>query len=209
MNYLISVVLVVGANLVGGIPFGLFFVRWFAKIDVRTVGSGNIGATNVRRAASTPIAIMVLCCDLLKGVFPVMLAQAVMGQSSYGQWTTAAVSISAILGHMFPVYLGFRASGKGVATALGAFLVLAPLAVLIALLFFILLVSASRRVSIGSMGGAAVLIPAVWLINNDPAVIGAAVITVALILFRHKENIKRLMSGQEPPLDKGNRSVDN
>jgi glycerol-3-phosphate acyltransferase PlsY len=202
MNYLISFVLVAGANLVGGIPFGLLFVRWFAKIDVRTVGSGNIGATNVRRAAGTPIAIMVLCCDLLKGVFPVLLALTVMEQSSYGRWVVAVAGISAIVGHMYPVYLGFRASGKGVATALGVFLVLTPFAVLIALLFFILLVSATRRVSIGSMGGAAVLIPAVWMINNDPAVMGATLITVVLILFRHKENIKRLMAGQEPPLDK-------
>ena len=202
MNYLISIVLVVGANLVGGIPFGLLFVRWFAKIDVRTVGSGNIGATNVRRAAGTPIATMVLCCDLLKGVVPVLLAQAVMDQSSYGRWAAAAVGLSAILGHMYPVYLGFRASGKGVATTLGVFLVLAPMAVLIALLFFILLVTATRRVSIGSMGGAAVLIPAVWLTTNDPGVIGAALLIVMLILFRHTENIKRLMAGKEPPLDK-------
>lgn len=200
MNYLIPILTILVAYLVGSVPFGLLFVRWLAEKDLRTVGSGNIGATNARRAAGTPAGVMVLCCDILKGVLPVFLAQAVMADVSYGGWITAAAAVAAILGHMFPVYLKFRPSGKGVATALGIFLVISPLSAITALAVFIILTALTRRVSVGSMGGAAALAPATWLVSQDPAIASAGLAAAILIIVRHKENIRRLKQGREPSL---------
>ena len=119
------------AYLIGAIPFGLIVVRWLAHTDIRTLGSGNIGATNAARAAGIKVALMVLLCDCLKGLLPIIAARYLIAANStpYGHLILALMALSAVIGHMFPLYLSFRPSGKGVATAIGGFLALTPLAV--------------------------------------------------------------------------------
>lgn len=201
LDQLYIAMLMVSAVLLGSVPFGLIFVRWFVRQDIRTVGSGNIGATNARRAAGTPLALAVLICDVLKGMLPVLAAHWLADRfGSHGLWIVAATAQAAILGHMFPAYLKFKPSGKGVATALGAFGVLSPLAVSAALAVFLVLTATTRRTSVGSLCGAVSLAPAVWLTTHEPAFILAAALTAVLIFIRHKDNIRRLIQGREPTL---------
>jgi glycerol-3-phosphate acyltransferase PlsY len=203
MASLISIpLLLAGAYLLGAIPFALILVRLFSSVDVREVGSGNIGATNARRAAGTPVAVAVLICDLLKGMLPVLAARWWLMDYPHGPWYAAAAAMAAVLGHMFPIYLKFKPSGKGVATTLGAFLVLAPLATATALAVFLLMTAITRRVSVGSLAGAVSLVPAAWLTTHEPAATMAGVVVAALIVIRHKENIDRLRQGREPTLDR-------
>lgn len=194
------VLLLTGAYLLGAIPFALILVRLFSRVDVREVGSGNIGATNARRAAGTTVAVAVLILDLLKGALPVIAAQWWLRTHPHGTWYAAATAIAAILGHMFPIYLKFKPSGKGVATTLGAFLVLTPLATFSALAVFLLMTAITRRVSVGSLTGVASLVPAAWLITHEPAATTAAFMAAVMIIIRHRENIERLRQGREPTL---------
>lgn len=200
LNQLYLAILIISAFLLGSIPFGLLFVFWIARKDIRTVGSGNIGATNVRRVAGTPVALVVLICDVLKGALPVLAAGWLTDHAGYGAWVSAVTAQAAVLGHMFPAYLKFKPSGKGVATALGAFGMLSPTAVSAALGIFIVLATTTRRTSVGSLAGAASLTPAVWLTTHQPAFTLAAVVTTVLIFLRHKDNIRRLLQGREPTL---------
>jgi len=197
-TYLIMTAIPLGAYLLGAVPFGLLIVLGLTRTDIRQMGSGNIGATNVRRAAGTPWAVVALICDVLKGLLPT-LAALLISNAQY-QWLPAIAALSAVLGHMYPIYLRFKPSGKGVATTLGCLLVLAPWACLLIVLGFILSVYWSRRVSIGSITGALLLPPAAWFTTHDPAVTAVAVIMMVLILLRHKENFQRLAAGKEPTL---------
>jgi glycerol-3-phosphate acyltransferase PlsY len=201
LNQLYLAILIISAVLLGSIPFGLLFVRWIARRDIRTVGSGNIGATNVRRVAGTPLALVVLICDVLKGALPVIAAGWLTDHYGYGTWVAAVAALAAVLGHMFPAYLKFKPSGKGVATALGAFAIISPTAVSAGLGIFILLAAITRRTSVGSLAGVATLTPAVWLTTHQPAFTLAAAVTTVLIFLRHKDNIRRLLQGREPTLD--------
>ena len=190
----------VAAYLLGSIPVGLLLVRWRMRKDVRGTGSGNIGATNVWRTAGKGLAIATLVGDALKGALPCLAALWLAGRAfpMLPSWYGVVVGAAAVAGHMFPLYLGFRASGKGVATAAGVFSVLAPLACGIAFSVFILLALVTRRVSIGSLIGALVLPPALWFTTRDPYLAGGGTLIMLMILARHRDNIQRLRQGKEP-----------
>jgi acyl phosphate:glycerol-3-phosphate acyltransferase len=187
--------------LLGSIPFGYLLVRIFRGEDVRQSGSGNIGATNVSRT-SPALGAATLLLDALKGTMAVVLSYIVADHIVAGPPTFEQLAVGAlfaVLGHVFPVWLKFR-GGKGVATGMGAFLLLAPKAVLIAVGIFIAVVAISRYVSLGSIVAVAVLPLMAWLIGEfqvSPA--GLALITLAslIILVKHRENLRRLMAGSE------------
>jgi acyl phosphate:glycerol-3-phosphate acyltransferase len=186
----------------GSIPFGLIVVRALLGLDIRTLGSGNIGATNVLRIAGRKAGLLVLASDILKGLLPVLAVSFFYPRSSPAawSWTAGAVALAAVAGHIYPVYLRFKPSGKGVATALGAYICLAPSACAIALAVFAGLVALTRRVSAGSLGAALVLPAAAWMAGCGPGITLSALAAVGLILLRHKDNIHRLRQGKEPPL---------
>src|SRR6202030_1632949 len=187
------------AYLLGSIPFGVLFTRLFGGGDVRKVGSGNIGATNVARAAGPVPAILTLLCDFAKGAAPVWLAGRLSNESA--TWMMIA-ALAALLGHCFPVWLKFR-GGKGVATAAGVFLILSPLALLGSVMVFILVVAFWRYVSLASISAAAsmpLLVYLLWAPHHAPplAVTFGALAAAVLIIYKHDANIQRLVEGEEP-----------
>jgi len=186
------------AYFLGSIPFGLILTRVFGGGDVREVGSGNIGATNVVRAAGLSAGLFTLLLDAAKGAGAVLLAETLSNDSA--TWMIAA--IAALVGHCFPVWLKFR-GGKGVATAVGAFLVLSPLACLAAVILFLLVVVFWRYVSLGSISAAAampLLIYFLWAPRHAPslAVTMGTFAAALLIIYKHRGNLRRLMEGVEP-----------
>ena len=194
------------AYLLGSIPFGYLLVRLRGGGDVRETGSGGTGATNVTRRAGKGAGVLTLLLDALKGVAAVLVARLLLGATPGADWWACAAAVAAVLGHVFPVWLGFR-GGKGVATGLGVFLVLAPLATLCSLAVFVLVVWLWRYVSLGSIMGAAVLPLALWSLGAfglaDPAnapVLYVAAAGAALIIFMHRANIGRLLAGKESRL---------
>jgi glycerol-3-phosphate acyltransferase PlsY len=186
------IIVVVVAYLLGSIPFGYLIVRRKMGADIRQTGSGGTGATNVSRRAGKAAGVLTLLLDAAKGSAAVLIARAVAGDD----WLIAAAAIAALVGHMFPVWLSFR-GGKGVATGVGIFLVLAPIALLGAGVIFIAIVALTRYVSLGSII-AAILIPVfVWLLSDLRPLLVAAIVGAALIIFAHRGNIQRLVSGTE------------
>jgi glycerol-3-phosphate acyltransferase PlsY len=191
--------LLIFAYLLGAVPFGLILVRRFKSVDLREIGSGNIGATNARRAGGWPLGLATLCLDIVKGGLPVYLAGVIFA----GATNSLAVSLTAaaaFCGHLFPVYLKFKTGGKGVATAAGCFAVISPASLLIALGIFLLLAVLSNKVSVGSIAAAVSLPLAVLLLERDWLLIGCAAAIALMILLRHKDNIRRLIAGTEPSL---------
>jgi len=199
MIYTMDKIILVVAYLIGSIPFGYLIVRKKMGADIRQTGSGGTGATNVSRRAGKAAGVLTLLLDAAKGCAAVVIARVVSGDD----WVIAAAAIAALVGHIFPVWLGFR-GGKGVATGVGIFLVLAPIALLCAGVIFIAIVVSTRYVSLGSIT-AAVLIPVfVWLqsVFVEPVfdlrpLLTAAIAGAALIVFAHRGNIKRLASRTE------------
>jgi glycerol-3-phosphate acyltransferase PlsY len=203
MSYPTLITVAVCAYLLGSIPFGYILVRVFQGIDVRSIGSGNIGATNVARTGGKGLAIATLALDVFKGWLPVFLVLTLPGipASSPARLHTLAAfaALLAVLGHMFPVWLSFK-GGKGVATGLGVFLALAPKAVLIAVVLFLAIVIFTRYVSLGSMLAAATFPAALWWLEREtfPAPALAMCVAVALlVILRHHQNIGRLLAGTE------------
>jgi glycerol-3-phosphate acyltransferase PlsY len=187
------------AYLLGAIPWGLIFTRIFAHVDIRTKGSGNIGATNVMRQAGLIAGVLTLAGDVLKGAIAVYLAVWATGPASgLSDIYLSAVALAAFWGHLFPVYLKFRDGGKGVATAAGCFAALSALAVLAALLVFIVMVVGFRRVSVGSLSAATTLPLALWLTTGSGSMTAAGAIAAFFIFIRHRDNLKRLVAGTEP-----------
>jgi glycerol-3-phosphate acyltransferase PlsY len=198
--------LIAASYLLGSIPFGYLLVRIFRGEDVRRSGSGNIGATNVSRK-SPALGALTLLLDAAKGFFAVQLASSFSPFAPGDpriQRVMAASALLAIVGHMFPIWLGFR-GGKGVATALGAFLRFSPMAVVIAIIIFIMVVLVSRRISLGSIVTAALFPVSVSLLHRsgDPWVIALIAASALLIIARHHQNIRRLLSGTEPEFSLG------
>jgi glycerol-3-phosphate acyltransferase PlsY len=192
-------ILVIVAYLLGSISFAVLLVRAKTGRDIRAEGSGNAGATNVLRSHGKRLALLVALLDVAKGIVPVLLMRLV---TSDPRWAAAA-GFAAILGHVFPVFYGFR-GGKGVATAVGAFLALSPLALLVTLVVFIAIVAATRYVSLASVVALALLPPIAGLLFHAPrAVVTAAGLTAILILFKHLPNLKRLARGEERKLGRG------
>ena len=187
------VVVVICTYLFGAIPTGLLLTRLFGTEDIRKVGSGNIGATNVYRVAGRKLGIITLVGDCLKGVIPVVLAQQVF---AFDDTAVALVALAAFVGHCYPVYLGFK-GGKGVATALGIFLVLSPLSVVTVLAVFVLFLWRWRYISLASIAAAAAITPAIYLTTGSMSTVGATLIIAVIVIWRHKGNIERLRAGTE------------
>ncbi|HEX9630745.1 MAG TPA: glycerol-3-phosphate 1-O-acyltransferase PlsY [Pyrinomonadaceae bacterium] len=210
------------AYLLGSIPFGYLIVRASKRADIRETGSGGTGATNVSRRAGKAAGVLTLVLDALKGAAAVVIAKLALGLPIFAasggpslaqaansivaienaHWWVAAAAIAVIVGHIFPVWLGFR-GGKGVATGVGVFLVLAPLAVVFAAVVFLVIVLLTRYVSLGSIVAAAT-IPVFILIRNyiSPHIefgqlMTAAIAGAALIIFAHRRNIERLLKRSE------------
>ena len=184
----------VAGYLLGSIPFGYLLVRAFRGADVRTTGSGNIGATNVART-SPLLGIVTLVLDVLKGIAAVGIALAL----SPGDRTVAFVAaLAAVSGHIFPVWLRFR-GGKGVATGLGSFVLLTPKAVLLAMAVFVIMLAAFRFVSLASVT-AAVSLPLFTLILREGHSVQIVMVAIssALIILKHRSNLQRLLAGTEP-----------
>jgi glycerol-3-phosphate acyltransferase PlsY len=194
---------IVAAYLLGSIPFGYLIVRAVAGADVREGGSGGTGATNVSRRAGKAAGAITLVVDAAKGAAAVALAQLLL-TSNYGvNWFVACAAVAVIVGHCFPVWLLFR-GGKGVATGVGVFLSLAPLAVIFAGVLFLVTVWWTRYVSLGSIIAAATIPVFIWLQNAfvRPVagllyVMWAAIAGAVLIIFMHRANIARLIRGTE------------
>ena len=187
------------AFLLGSIPWGVILTRLFTSADIRQQGSGNIGATNVSRVAGPTMGLLTFAGDILKGAVPVYLALKFAGQNQgVNDFFLAIVGLSAFFGHLYPLFMKFKSGGKGVATATGCFVVLAPLACLAALSAFIIFLVVSRRVSAGSLAAAAVLPIAGWYATHSWEITTGAAIMSVFIFIRHRDNIKRLLSGTEP-----------
>jgi acyl phosphate:glycerol-3-phosphate acyltransferase len=181
------------AYLLGSISFAVLLVRLRTGRDIRTEGSGNAGATNVARAHGKALGIAVALLDAAKGAVAVLLVRMATADPRYA----AAAAFAAILGHVFPVFYGFR-GGKGVATAIGAFLALAPLPTLVCAGVFLLVVIATRYVSLGSVL-AMVLLPPVagGLFHAPRPIVAAAAASAVLIVVKHRDNLRRLARGEE------------
>jgi glycerol-3-phosphate acyltransferase PlsY len=191
-----TIVALVGYAL-GAVPFAYLAARLDAGIDIRHAGSGNVGAANVLRSTRWSVGLTVLVLDLGKGA-----AAAWVGERLAGPAGAAVGGVAAVIGHVYPVWLSF-VGGKGVATAIGAFLYLAPEAALGALVAFAVIVWRTRYVSLGSMV-AAVLLPLLALFTDRPAtVVATGAATGALILFRHRDNLVRLRTGTERRFGQG------
>ncbi len=184
--------LVIFAYLLGSVPTG-YILGSLAGIDVRKAGSGNVGATNVARVVGKRHGIFTLVADIAKGFVPVVIAVH-LGLTSTA---TAFVGVAAFLGHLYPVFLRFR-GGKGVATALGVFLGLSPWATLVVMPIFVLVILATRVVSLSSMVAAASAPIVFWLLTSSSMLTGTSVFIALMIILRHRGNIQRLLSGTEP-----------
>lgn len=185
--------LVLGAYLIGAIPTGVILTRLAGGEDIRNAGSGNIGATNVYRVAGRKLGVITLIGDCLKGAVPTLLAQQTFNLSETG---VALVALAAFIGHCYPVYLGFK-GGKGVATALGIFLVLSPISVLCILVVFVLILWKWRYISLASISSAASIPPLVLLFERSLPLFVATLLIGGIVIWRHKGNIELLRRGTE------------
>lgn len=215
VNLMSPTLLIVAAYLLGSIPFGYLIVRSRVGSDVRKTGSGGTGATNVSRSAGKRAGLLTLILDALKGAAAIAIAKMLLGlavlpnganegaSAAAANWWVALAAVLVILGHIFPFWLGFR-GGKGVATGVGVFLMLAPLAVVFAAVIFGTIVWLTRYVSLGSIIAAAA-IPLFVVLQSvffepvaEPApLMTAAIAGALLIIFAHRENLGRLMQGTE------------
>ena len=191
------------AYLLGSIPFGYLIVRWQKGVDVRSTGSGSTGATNVMRNLGILGFVATFLLDVGKGTFAVLLASRLTSSdtswiplSGDPRWIAAA-SVSAILGHCFPIWLKFR-GGKGVATGVGVFIALAPLQVVLALVIFAIVVGIWRYISLGSIVGTAALPLLLYVMKHPPLpIVPGAAGSALIIISMHHANIRRLLNGTE------------
>src|SRR4051812_13024067 len=205
-----SALAILAAYLIGGIPFGLLIARWVAGIDIRTVGSGNIGATNVGRGLGFRFFAVVFLLDMLKGLVPTFALPRLVERLAGVKpgWLPVLVALATILGHNFPVYLRFR-GGKGVATSFGALLALDPVAMLAAVVAFLVVLAAARYVSLASVVGGVALAAAHFARVDAPwgrAQMPMSLLTLALaalLVVRHRANFARIAAGNEPKVSLG------
>ncbi len=206
---LYPVALLIGAYLIGSIPFSWIVMRLFKKVDIRAVGSGNVGATNVLRNAGKRAGLLALILDGLKGWVVVLVAKAVVNSAVWPLGVNGATATDSpsfwvglaalvvVVGHMFPVWLGFR-GGKGVATGAGAYLGIDPLSLLFTLLTFIIVLTVGRFVSVASMAAAAVF--PLYLRFVTGGTTWEIIFSVAiglLVIVKHRTNVARILSGEE------------
>ena len=176
--------------LLGSIPFGLLLTKARGHGDIRSVGSGNIGATNVLRTGDKPLALATLFCDILKGFLPVLIAQ------RFGPDAAAAAAVAAPLGHIFPVWLRFK-GGKGVATAGGALLAYAWPAALAAVATWIVVAIVFRYSSLAALAAAASAPLYAWLLLHQPGPTLVVLFIALVVIVRHRDNLARLLRGKE------------
>lgn len=188
----VSAMALVAAYLLGSIPFSYLVARSFGVPDVRTVGSGNVGATNVMRAAGKTAGLLAFALDALKGA----IAAASVQRLVPGGALPAFAAVAAVLGHMYPIWLSFR-GGKGVATGAGAFLPLCPVAAAGGLGAFAVVAALTRYVSLGSCAGALTLAALTFVLGAPRAVCWCATGTGLLIVWKHRANLARLWAGTE------------
>lgn len=187
---------IVFAYFVGSIPTGLWVGRWLRGIDIRDSGSGNLGATNAFRVLGKGIGSLVLLIDVLKGLLPVILFPRLVGMESVTPGQEMMIGGGAIAGHVLSCFVNFK-GGKGVATALGVFLAIAPVEMSIILVIGILLIAITGYVSLASITGA-ILLPLVLFFTDKPtSVLLVATLVCAIVLFRHRTNLLRLLQGRE------------
>jgi len=186
-----TILAIIIGYLAGSVPFAHLLTRR-RGIDLREMGSGNIGAANVLRTTGVSRAVIVLLLDALKGAAAVLAAQAMTSSAA----APAAAGLASIVGHVYPVWLGFR-GGKGVATAAGMFAVLAPVALAIAAVVFVITIWATRFISAGSLAAALALVIAAAVTGAPGTVTAGAVGATTIILFRHRANLERLAAGTE------------
>jgi acyl phosphate:glycerol-3-phosphate acyltransferase len=193
-SQLILFIVTVVAYLLGGLPFGYWFVKLRLGKDIRTMGSGNIGATNVHRTAGSKAGVVVLLLDIFKGFLAVFLA------SLFTKGSTTALALAAaavVLGHCYPIFLKFK-GGKAVACFIGAFGYIAPLVLLVTTIIFVVAVALTRFISLGSILGALVFPALFWMMQHPPpALLYSSIFAGLMIVYRHRGNIQRLLSGSE------------
>ena len=195
---LVSVLLVAAGYLLGSVAAAVLVSRALGASDPRSGGSGNPGATNVLRLAGRRAAALTLAGDVAKGVAPVLAARALDQPSGL----VALVGLAAFLGHLYPVFFGFR-GGKGVATALGALLGMAPLLGAAVLATWLVVAGVSRYSSLAALV-ASVLAPVyAWVVSGDPGVVGAVSAMTVLLVWRHRANVRRLLAGEEGRIGRG------
>lgn len=187
-----TVLILLFSYLLGSVPTG-YLLGSLSGVDVRQVGSGNVGATNVARVVGKKQGLLTLLGDAAKGFLPVFVSQ----QLGFSAAITSLAALAAFLGHLYPVFLKFQ-GGKGVATALGAFLALAPAATVVLAFTFSVVALASRTVSLASMVSAGLAPLALWALGYPEPFIVLGLLIALLIIWRHRENIRRLISGTEP-----------
>jgi len=178
--------------LLGSVPFAFLLSRKWRGIDIRSAGSGNVGATNVLRTSGVLTALTVVALDIAKGIGSVLVVQ----RFTAGDAAAAAAGLAAIVGHIYPVWLRFK-GGKGVATACGVFSVLLPAATAAALALFVATVWLTRFVSLGSIVATVALGTIAWAMDAPRVVVGVSMAAAAVILFRHRSNLARLAAGTE------------
>jgi len=192
-----ELILIIAAYLLGSVPTGLVLARLVGGVDIRTTGSGNIGATNVSRTLGWKVGVLTLVGDCLKGVLPVLLAY----RLGFTEGWLALTGLAAFTGHIYTVFLRFK-GGKGVATALGVFLALSPLSVLAALAVFGLVFWKWRYVSLASISAAAAMPLLIALIDRRGLIFLMSGVIALLVIWRHRENIQRLRLGTESKFKK-------
>ena len=185
-------IVLVAGYLLGSIPFAYLLARRHRGIDLRLAGSGNVGAANLLRTTTKKIGVSAMALDICKGIASVLLAR----QIDPGTTGPAVAGIAAVLGHIYPVWLGFR-GGKGVATTCGVFSILAPQATAIATLVFLVLVWWTRYISLGSVVGSVILGPLAYVLGGSDETVIAAIIVAAIVLHRHRSNLRRVFAGIE------------
>ena len=187
-----AVLLICAAYVCGSLPVGVWVGRWVG-VDVRSSGSGNIGATNVARTAGGRAGLLTLLGDVGKGVIPATLARLLLGDP----WLIALTGLAAVCGHLFSLFLRFS-GGKGVATAFGVFIVLTPAAAALSAALFAVVGFSTRYVSVASMLAALALPVMAWVCGYPPPLVLAAAAVAAIIILRHRDNLSRLRRGEEP-----------
>lgn len=200
MIVLLSILIIVTAYLIGSVSVGYLFARWFKGVDIRKLGSGNTGATNISRLMGFKMAVLVLILDALKGFVAVYLALSLLQKGLLaGEWVVLLSGVAVIAGHNWPLYFNFK-GGRGAATMLGVFLALIPVPTLIVFAIVIVIIALTRYVSLGSISGA-LAIPITMIVLKKPSEYFIFGLIICLVIFyQHRENIKRLLKGTESRL---------
>jgi len=202
-----AAVVIALAYLAGSVPFAWMLTKLWAGVDIRTVGSGNVGATNVSRVLGRRGFVVVFALDAAKGALPVLFFPALLASDAAAVAADAervriACGLAAIVGHMFPVFLMFR-GGKGVATGAGVMSALVPLPAACAFGVFVAVLATTRYVSLGSVVASVALAPLSWAFGRPWEVVVLSVVVAALVLFRHRTNLGRIAAGTEPRVFRG------